>query len=168
MQDLQTFSVVLRDENERFVKEFISELGLNHLCRLGQTKRDMSFDKELLTVFKAIIDTERTVTSLINHDLVVRLIVQKIDSKDARVRELALQLLVSFVAIDTDMTERAVTDIMSCMLFLFLSLFLIVLAFCFFFYYYLFELNLFVVVLRVFGLCFFMSLCCWPGVMQFV
>ena len=114
---LQTFSVVLRDENERFVKEFISELGLNHLCRLGGSIRNnMSFDKELLNVFKAIIDTEGTVTSLINHDLVVRLIVQKIDSKDAKVRELALQLLVSLVAVDTELTDRAVKDIMSCML----------------------------------------------------
>ena len=111
---LQTFGVVLRDENERFVKDFIAELGLNHLCRLGN-KSNMSLDKELLNVFKAIIDTEQTTTSLINHDLVVRMIVQKIDSKDPRVRELALQLLVSLVAVDTELTTKAVTDVMACM-----------------------------------------------------
>ena len=43
------------------------------------------------------------------------MIVQKIDSKDPRVRELALQLLVSLVAVDTELTAKAVVDIMQCM-----------------------------------------------------
>ena len=71
--------------------------------------------KNYLKVFKAIIDAEQTTTNLINHDLVVRMIVQKIDSKDPRVRELVLQLLVSLLAVDTELTIKGVTDVITCM-----------------------------------------------------
>lgn len=65
---LQRFSVVLRDESDKFVEEFIENIGLSHLCRLaalsvsGASRRGKSFsnssafDIELLRVMKAIID----------------------------------------------------------------------------------------------------------------
>ena len=64
---LQSFSVVLRDESDEFVEEFIQSLGLSHLCRLAARPISNSprrgktfsagFDIELLRVMKAIIDT---------------------------------------------------------------------------------------------------------------
>lgn len=77
------------------------------------SRLNVKFDHQLLLAFKGIIDAQQSVTSLINHSLVILLIVQKIDSQDTRVRELALQLLVSLVAVDSKYTIKAVDDIMS-------------------------------------------------------
>ena len=113
---LQTLVVVLQDEDKQFVKDFISNLGLKHICRLG--KSTTTLDLHLLSVLKAIIDCEQSTKSLINHDLAIRMIVQKINSNEIRVRELALQLLVSLMVINrinTDLISKAANDIMSCM-----------------------------------------------------
>ena len=113
---LKTLVVVIQDEDEQFVKDFISNLGLKHICRLG--KSSTTLDLHLLSVLKAIIDCEQSTKSLINHNLVIRMIVQKINSNEARIRELALQLLVSLMVIDrndSDLISKAADDIMSCM-----------------------------------------------------
>ena len=109
---LKKFVVVLKESSPQFAKEFISELGLNFLCHLG-SKLNIPFDVQLLLSFKGLIDTEGTVTSIINNELAILVIVQKIDSREQKVRELALQLLVSLVAVDTKYTIKAVNDIMS-------------------------------------------------------
>lgn len=108
---LQQFCVVLRDEEDNFVKDFIENLGLNHLCRLGlkesSSQRGKSystgFDAELLRVMKAIIDTnENSIKALVEHDHSIRIIVEKIDSEDIKISQLALSLLVTLVGIQND------------------------------------------------------------------
>eukprot|EP01084_Bolivina_argentea_P225437 380953_1 len=114
---LQQFSVVLRDETDEFLKDFIQNLGLNHLCRLAtkmltnQRGKNYSsnFDIELLRVFKAIIDAnEYALTAVVKHNISIRIIVEKIDSKDIKVSELALSLLVTMVGIENENDEISI------------------------------------------------------------
>lgn len=89
IETLQHFCVVLRDEEDGFVKDFMNELGLDHLCRLGgsqnkgyyheQHKSNLAFNMELLRVMKAIIDTnEASLKTVVAHDLAIRIITEKV------------------------------------------------------------------------------------------
>lgn len=110
---LQELVVVLKDSEPKFVQDFISELGLQSLCRIGKDKLNVPYDTQLLLIFKGMIDTEGNVISLINNNSAIKIMAQKIESPDARVRELALQLLISLVAVDSELLDKAVDDIMN-------------------------------------------------------
>ena len=116
---LQTLVTVLKQENEQFVTDFQKQLGLKHICRLG--KSNTILDLHLLNVLKGIYNCEQSTKSLINHDLAIRMIVQKINSNEIRVRELALELLVVLMhckRVSVDLISKAAHNISSCMFFL--------------------------------------------------
>ncbi|ETO06976.1 hypothetical protein RFI_30416 [Reticulomyxa filosa] len=102
---LQTFAVVLRDEKPTFALQFIRELGLSHLCRLardGRFANDMLFCKELINVFKALVDLDGTMPDMIKHDNCIRVIVDQLNVNDTKTREQVVKLLASMVGYEGD------------------------------------------------------------------
>eukprot|EP01084_Bolivina_argentea_P302073 521343_1 len=98
---LQEFTVVIKDSDRKFAEEFIQELGMKRLCRISHD--NISFDSQILLIFKAIIDSSQTIIKdIVNDDLTITTIVSKVDSADNRVRELAIKLLVTLVIVEDD------------------------------------------------------------------
>eukprot|EP01084_Bolivina_argentea_P302072 521342_1 len=113
---LQEFTVVIKDSDRKFAEEFIQELGMKRLCRISHD--NISFDSQILLIFKAIIDTSQTIIKdIVNDNLTITTIASKVDAQDNRVRELAMKLLVTLVIVeDDDLSLLASSKIMSSLL----------------------------------------------------
>ena len=92
--------VLIKTESAEFVEEFIESLGIDHLCRLATDSEDVSSNIELLRVMDRIVNrTENALRSVVEHHLSIRIVVEKIDSDDINVSELALSSLVTMAGV---------------------------------------------------------------------
>ena len=100
LPQLRTLNVLIKAEAPDFVEEFIESLGIDHLCRLATGSGDVSADIELLRVMDRIVNrTENALKSVVEHHLSIRIVVEKIDSDDIAVSELALSSLVRMAGV---------------------------------------------------------------------
>ncbi|ETO24913.1 hypothetical protein RFI_12245, partial [Reticulomyxa filosa] len=77
LRDLQ---LTINQESSDFSKKFIEELGLTYLCKLGQQNPNQAYDRELLKVFKALIDTKVAVQAIINHNDCIYIVADKVSN----------------------------------------------------------------------------------------
>lgn len=95
-----TLQVLIKTESAEFVEEFIESLGIDHLCRLATDSEDVSSNIELLRVLERIVNrTENALRSVVEHHLSIRIVVEKVDSEDIAVSELALSSLVTMAGV---------------------------------------------------------------------
>eukprot|EP01084_Bolivina_argentea_P182601 315182_1 len=103
---LSNLKLVIQDSSSSFSREFIQELGLKHICRISQQEKnanDTKFQKQILLIFKALIDSSpENIRAVVDNDQFVATIVSKVDSKDKRIREISLKLLVTLVVVEND------------------------------------------------------------------
>eukprot|EP01084_Bolivina_argentea_P111382 198749_1 len=92
---------------EELVKNFISNLGLNHLCRLAAKHSNSldAFDLELLRMFESFIHVNECcsyIKPIVEHNFCMKIVVDRIYSENKAVVKLTLSLLVNMVAAKDD------------------------------------------------------------------